>query len=122
MFRTGKQDEANKLKLETTGLNVRDVINSVMQMFNSQAESKRISLQMNLDPSLRLALRGDPVRLRQVLSNLLGNAIKFTNKGSVTIAVKPKSETRQHHVLRFEVRDTGIGISPEDAGRLFRPF
>ena len=114
--------EANKLKLETTGLNVREVINSVMQMFNSQAEAKRISLQMSLDPSLRLALRGDPVRLRQVLSNLLSNAIKFTNKGSVTIAVKPKSESRQHHVLRFEVRDTGIGISPEDAGRLFRPF
>lgn len=114
--------EANKLKLETTGLNVREVINSVMQMFNSQAEAKRINLQMSLDPSLRLALRGDPVRLRQVLSNLLSNAIKFTNKGSVTIAVKPKSESRQHHVLRFEVRDTGIGISPEDAGRLFRPF
>lgn len=114
--------EANKLKLETTGLNVREVVNSVMQMFNSQAEAKRISLQMNLDPSLRLALRGDPVRLRQVLSNLFSNAIKFTNKGSVTIAVKPKSESRQHHVLRFEVRDTGIGISPEDAGRLFRPF
>ena len=114
--------EANKLKLETTGLNVRDVVNSVVQMFTSQAEAKRISLQANLDPSLRLALRGDPVRLRQVLSNLLSNAIKFTNKGSVTIAVKPKSESRQHHVLRFEVRDTGIGISPEDAGRLFRPF
>lgn len=114
--------EANKLKLETTGLNVRDVVNSVVQMFTSQAEAKRITLQASLDPSLRLALRGDPVRLRQVLSNLLSNAIKFTNKGSVTIAVKPKSESRQHHVLRFEVRDTGIGISPEDAGRLFRPF
>lgn len=114
--------EANKLKLETTSLNVRDVVNSVLQMFNSQAEAKRITLNMNLDPSLRLALRGDPVRLRQVLSNLFSNAIKFTNKGTVTIAVKPKTETRQHHVLRFEVRDTGIGISPEDAGRLFRPF
>jgi signal transduction histidine kinase/CheY-like chemotaxis protein/HPt (histidine-containing phosphotransfer) domain-containing protein len=114
--------EANKLKLETTGLNIREVVNSVLQMFNSQAEAKRISLNMSLDPSLRLALRGDPVRLRQVLSNLFSNAIKFTNKGSVTIAVKPKSESRQHHVLRFEVRDTGIGISPEDAGRLFRPF
>jgi signal transduction histidine kinase/CheY-like chemotaxis protein/HPt (histidine-containing phosphotransfer) domain-containing protein len=114
--------EANKLKLETTGLNIRDVVNSVLQMFNGQAEAKRITLNMALDPSLRLALRGDPVRLRQVLSNLFSNAIKFTNKGSVTIAVKPKSESRQHHVLRFEVRDTGIGISPEDAGRLFRPF
>ena len=114
--------EANKLQLETTGLNIRDVVNSVVQMFQSQAEAKRIAVQVNLDPSLRLALRGDPVRLRQVLSNLLGNAIKFTAKGSVTLSVKAKSETRQHHVLRFEVKDTGIGIAPENANGLFKAF
>ncbi len=114
--------EANKLKLETTGLNIREVVFSVVQMFTSQAEAKRISINVNLDPSLRLALRGDPVRLRQILSNILSNAIKFTGKGSITIAIRAKSETRQHHILRFEVKDSGIGISPENASRLFKPF
>ncbi len=114
--------EANKLKLETTGLNIREVVFSVVQMFNSQAEAKRISINVNLDPSLRLALRGDPVRLRQILSNILSNAIKFTAKGSITITIRAKSETRQHHILRFEVKDNGIGISPENASRLFKPF
>ena len=114
--------EANKLKLETTGLNIREVVFSVVQMFTSLAEAKRISINVNLDPSLRLALRGDPVRLRQILSNILSNAIKFTSKGSITIAIRAKSETRQHHILRFEVKDSGIGISPENASRLFKPF
>ena len=114
--------EANKLKLETTGLNIREVVFSVVQMFNNQAEAKRISINVNLDPSLRLALRGDPVRLRQILSNILSNAIKFTGKGSITIAIRAKSETRQHHILRFEVKDSGIGISSENASRLFKPF
>jgi signal transduction histidine kinase/DNA-binding response OmpR family regulator len=114
--------EANKLRLETTSLNIRDVVSSVVQMFNSQAEAKRIKIVTNLDPSLRLAQRGDPVRLRQVLSNILSNAIKFTDKGSVTLNVRTKSESRQHLFLRFEIKDTGIGISPADASRLFKPF
>ena len=114
--------EANKLQLETTGMNLRDVVNSVMRMFQSQADAKHLVIQANLDPSLRLAVRGDPVRLRQVLSNLISNAIKFTDKGAVTISVKAKSETRQHHILRFEVKDTGIGIAPENSGSLFKAF
>ena len=114
--------EANKLQLETTGMNLRDVVNSVVRMFQNQADAKHLAIQVHLDPSLRLAVRGDPVRLRQVLSNLLSNAIKFTDKGTLTISVKAKSETRQHHILRFEVKDTGIGISPENAGSLFKPF
>ncbi|MFM6988862.1 MAG: sensor histidine kinase, partial [Arenimonas sp.] len=60
--------EANKLQLETTGMNLRDVVNSVVRMFQSQADAKHLLIQVNLDPSLRLAARGDPVRLRQVLS------------------------------------------------------
>jgi signal transduction histidine kinase/CheY-like chemotaxis protein/HPt (histidine-containing phosphotransfer) domain-containing protein len=114
--------EANKLRLETTGLNIREIVYSVVQMFNSQAAAKRIGIHIYLDPSLRLALRGDPVRLRQVLSNLLSNAIKFTGKGSIYISIRPKSETRQHHLLRFEIKDNGIGISEENASRLFKPF
>jgi signal transduction histidine kinase/CheY-like chemotaxis protein/HPt (histidine-containing phosphotransfer) domain-containing protein len=114
--------EANKLKLETTGINIREIIYSVVQMFNSQAEVKRIALNVHLDPALRLAMRGDPVRLRQVLSNIISNAIKFTERGSISISVRAKSESKQHHVLRFEIKDTGIGISPENANRLFKAF
>jgi signal transduction histidine kinase/CheY-like chemotaxis protein/HPt (histidine-containing phosphotransfer) domain-containing protein len=114
--------EANKLKLETTGINIREIIYSVVQMFNSQAEVKRISINVHLDPALRLAMRGDPVRLRQVLSNIISNAIKFTQKGSISISVRAKSETKQHHILRFEIKDTGIGISPENSSRLFKAF
>lgn len=114
--------EANKLTLETTSLNIRDIIYFVVQMFNGQAEQKKIAINIHLDPALRLAMRGDPVRLRQVLSNLLSNAIKFTDKGSINISVRAKSESKQHHILRFEIKDTGIGISPENANRLFKPF
>ena len=114
--------EANKLRLESTGLNIREIVHSVVQMFNSQAEAKRINIHVFLDPSLRLALRGDPVRLRQILSNILSNAIKFTGKGSISISVRAKSETRQHHLLRFEIKDSGIGISAENASHLFKPF
>ncbi|HWS39702.1 MAG TPA: ATP-binding protein, partial [Arenimonas sp.] len=111
-----------KLKLETTGINIREIIYSVVQMFNGQAEVKRISINVHLDPALRLAMRGDPVRLRQILSNIISNAIKFTQKGSINISVRAKSESKQHHILRFEIKDTGIGISPENASRLFKAF
>lgn len=114
--------EANKLQLETTGINIREIIYSVVQMFNSQAEVKRISINVHLDPALRLAMRGDPVRLRQVLSNIISNAIKFTQKGAISISVRAKSESKQHHILRFEIKDTGIGISQENANRLFKAF
>ena len=114
--------EANKLTLESTGLNIRDIIYFVVQMFNNQAEQKKISINVHLDSSLRLAMRGDPVRLRQVLSNLLSNAIKFTDKGAINISVRAKSESKNHHIIRFEIKDTGIGISPENSTRLFKPF
>lgn len=114
--------EAQKLRLESTGLNIRDLVNSVVQMFQGQAEHKKVGLDVELGLSIRVALRGDPVRLRQVLSNMVGNAVKFTKRGRVSIRVMQIAETRQHVKLRFEIEDTGIGIQPEDAGRLFKPF
>lgn len=114
--------EANKLVLETTGLNIRDIIYFVVQMFTGQAEQKQLAINVHLDPSLRLAMRGDPVRLRQVLGNLLSNAIKFTDTGSISISVRAKSESKQQYILHFEVKDSGIGISSENARHLFKPF
>ncbi len=114
--------EANKLELESTGLNLRELLESVMRLMEKPAESKGLRLGLSIDPAVRLAVRGDPVRMRQVLTNLLSNAVKFTERGSVTLNVVRKGETRTHHELRFEVRDTGIGIPSEKAQRLFAAF
>ena len=114
--------EASKLELETVGLNLREVLEGVERLMEKPAESKGLPLTLHIDPAVRLAVRGDPIRLRQVLSNLVSNAIKFTERGTVTISVTRRGETRTHHELRFEVRDTGIGISAEAANKLFKPF
>ncbi|MBN8428125.1 MAG: response regulator [Xanthomonadales bacterium] len=114
--------EANKLELESVGLNLRDVLDGVMRLMDSPADAKQLKLALHVDPSVRLAVRGDPVRLRQVLTNLVSNAVKFTERGGVRVSVTRKSETRTHHELRFEVEDTGVGITPEAAARLFKPF
>src|SRR5690606_37360577 len=114
--------EANKVQLETVGINLRELLDGVMRLMEKNAESKGLRLSLRIDPSVRLAVRGDPVRLRQVLTNLLSNAVKFTERGSVTLSVTRRSETRTQHLLRFEVLDTGIGIEPEAAEKLFQPF
>jgi signal transduction histidine kinase/CheY-like chemotaxis protein/HPt (histidine-containing phosphotransfer) domain-containing protein len=114
--------EANKLDLETVGLNLREVVDSVVRMLEKTAEGKGLKIQVVFDPNVRLACRGDPVRLRQVLSNLVSNAIKFTDRGQVTIQVSRRGETRTHSELMFAVKDTGVGISKEKADRLFQPF
>ncbi|WP_241688396.1 hybrid sensor histidine kinase/response regulator [Pseudoxanthomonas composti] len=114
--------EADKLELETTTFNLREVLDGVIQLMQRPAESRNLRLQLQLDPAVRLSVRGDPVRLRQVLTNLIGNAIKFTERGSVTLALRRLGETQQQHLLRFDVRDTGIGIPAEAQERLFRAF
>ncbi|HEX5755794.1 MAG TPA: ATP-binding protein, partial [Arenimonas sp.] len=114
--------EANKLELESTGFNLRDLLGSVVQLMEKSAEAKALRLDLHLDPSVRLAVRGDPVRLRQVLTNLISNAIKFTERGSVTVNVSRRGESRSHHELRFEIRDTGIGIARDKTSSLFRAF
>ncbi|MFC4726716.1 ATP-binding protein [Coralloluteibacterium thermophilus] len=114
--------EANKLELESTGFNLRELLESVMRLMHKNAESKGLKLELRLDPTVRLPVRGDQVRLRQVLTNLLSNAVKFTDRGGVTVGVSRRGETDQEHELRFEVRDTGIGIPPERVPGLFQAF
>jgi signal transduction histidine kinase/CheY-like chemotaxis protein/HPt (histidine-containing phosphotransfer) domain-containing protein len=114
--------EANKLDLETVGLNLREVVDSVVRMLEKTAEAKGLRIQVVIDPNVRLACRGDPVRLRQVLSNLVSNAIKFTERGQVTIQLSRRGETRTHTEVMFAVKDTGVGIPKEKAERLFQPF
>src|SRR5690554_1060290 len=114
--------EADKLELETTGFNLREVVEGVLQLMERPAQSKGLRMHMQIDPGVRLPVRGDPVRLRQVLGNLVSNAVKFTDRGSVTMSLRKLGETPTQHQLRFEVRDTGVGISQAAQGRLFQAF
>jgi signal transduction histidine kinase/CheY-like chemotaxis protein len=114
--------EADKLELETTPFNLRELLEGVLQLMERAAESKGLRLHLHIDPAVRLPVRGDPVRLRQILGNLVGNAVKFTDRGSVSIQVRRIGESTTQHRLRFEVRDTGIGIDPAAQERLFNAF
>ena len=114
--------DAERLELETVGLNLRELVNGVAQLLQRTAEAKGLRLAVTIDANVRLAVRADPVRLRQVLTNLVSNAIKFTERGGVHIQVSKRGETREHHEIVFAVRDSGIGIAPEVAAKLFRPF
>ncbi len=114
--------EANKVDLEITAFNLREVAESVVRLMTKQAETKGVLLHLEIEPGVRLPVRGDPTRLRQVLTNLLSNAIKFTDRGRVTLRIIKNGDDRIQHPLRFEVIDTGIGIAPEKVSQLFTAF
>src|SRR5690554_4629798 len=114
--------EADKLKLESTAFNVRELLEGVMQLMERPAQSKGLRMHLQIDPGVRLPVRDDPVRLRQVLGNLLSNAVKFTERGSITVSVRRIGESTAQHQLRFEVRDTGVGIAKAAQPRLFQAF
>ncbi|MCX5752943.1 MAG: ATP-binding protein, partial [Candidatus Krumholzibacteria bacterium] len=114
--------EAGRLELESMNFSVRDLVERVVQMFAERTRLKGIELLVFAQPELPTHMRGDPNRLAQVLINLVGNAIKFTDTGSVTIRVFLEAGGTEHATLRFTVSDTGIGISEEQKGRLFQAF
>jgi signal transduction histidine kinase len=114
--------EARKLALEIIDFDLGDLMESTVQMLAERAGSKEIELVLSLGDPLPTRLRGDPTRLRQILLNLTGNAIKFTDKGEVVVQVSCRRETQNHAVLNFSVRDTGIGIAVEVGPRLFQAF
>ncbi len=114
--------EAGRLEMAVTDLDPQALVEEVVDFFGSQAQGKGIELASQIDAGVPSALRGDPVRLRQVLVNLFGNAVKFTEKGSVTVHVSLQEEDERSVLLRFEVRDTGIGIPPEALPRIFHAF
>ena len=114
--------EADRMDLERIGFAPTKLISSVVSLFGITAANKGIILASEIDTSIPSILAGDPHRLRQVLSNLVGNAIKFTSEGGVTVRVAMVGNTPGETVLRFEVSDTGIGINDEGRARLFSPF
>lgn len=114
--------EAGKLKLEQTDFPLRIVIDEVIALFAPRAEQKGLVLNSIVASEVPRLVTGDPVRLRQILTNLLANAIKFTDSGQVTLRIENERLKESQLNLRITVRDTGIGITPQQQALLFQPF
>ncbi len=114
--------EANRLELESVSINLRELVDSVAQLMAHPAQAKGVTLSVRFDPNVRPIHRGDPVRLRQLLTNLVSNAVKFTDRGSVTVQVGRRGETPTHTQILFAIVDTGPGIDAQAQQRLFQPF
>ena len=114
--------EAGKLGVERIEMHVRDCVEDIGNEMAAQAAAKNIELIVNVDPGVPDRVLGDPQRLRQVLTNLIGNAVKFTHQGEIAVEVFPLALQNGRALLSFEVRDTGIGMAPETLSQLFEPF
>ncbi len=114
--------EAGKLDIEQVDFNLAEVLDNLAGVVGMKAEEKGLELLYLAPPDLPTALVGDPLRLGQVLLNLANNAVKFTERGEVSLALQIAGRGDHWVELRFEVRDTGIGIEPAQCERLFRPF
>jgi signal transduction histidine kinase/ActR/RegA family two-component response regulator len=114
--------EAGMLRMETTELCVPAVVEQALAIFGEPASNKGLKLAWSVDPAVPQLLRGDPGRLRQVLTNLVANAVKFTERGGIEVRVSLVKESPSESVVHFSIRDTGIGIAGEALPRLFNPF
>lgn len=114
--------EAGRLDIESVEFSLEEVLRNIGNLFIATAEHKEIEIVFAIAANLPLNLRGDPLRLGQVLGNLVGNALKFTERGEVQISVQGMPRDDGGILLEFSVRDTGIGMTPEQVGRLFTPF
>lgn len=119
--------ESGRLDLEYVDFDLHRILNSVITLMSGHAEAKKISLKLDIGSDVPRYFIGDPIRLRQVLLNLCGNSIKFTEEGGVTLRVQVDNfgeapKTKESRKIRFSIEDTGIGISPEAQRNLFNPF
>jgi two-component system sensor histidine kinase/response regulator len=114
--------EAGRLDLEEIDFDLRTVVEDVVELLAEQAERKELLLGCRIDPALPARLRGDPGRLRQVLTNLVGNAVKFTERGEVLVGVDVLAHDAEGTAVRITVADTGIGMSQQTVAGLFQPF
>ncbi len=114
--------EAGKLALENVNFNLRDGLAQTLKPFSVRAQDKGLHLNWQVDPQVDDRVVGDPVRLRQIIVNLVGNALKFTSSGGVTVSVQRESLEADYCVVRFTVKDTGIGIPIERQKEIFSSF
>lgn len=116
--------EAGKIAIEEVNFEFHSLVQSVHSVFQFEAKEKDLELNFNIDPKIPTHLKGDSLRLRQILTNLVGNALKFTHKGFVTttISLISESETDSDILLKFEVQDTGRGIDKGQQDNLFKKF
>lgn len=114
--------EAGRLEVESVNFGLEEVLEDVASVVHGKAQTKALKFQIVTDSDVPRALRGDPYRLKQVLLNLADNAIKFTAKGGVTVRTRLERVVDGSAVLRFSVKDTGIGMTDHEMARLFRPF
>ncbi|MFA7291579.1 MAG: ATP-binding protein [Rhodocyclaceae bacterium] len=114
--------ESGRLQLEMTGFSLRNVIDGIATFANQLADEKDLRLSLEIAPEVPCYLVGDPLRLTQILTNLVGNAVKFTSHGGVAVRCACQEVVDGKAMLKFSVADTGIGWSPEELGKLFQPF
>ncbi len=114
--------EAGRVTIETLPFDAADLVEGVVELLTPRAHEKGIEIGFYIDPLLRRTLLGDPTRIRQILVNLVGNAVKFTDEGSVAVELEALDATDSHLVLRITVSDTGIGIPAEALPTLFNKF
>ncbi|MDR2353721.1 MAG: response regulator [Deltaproteobacteria bacterium] len=114
--------EAGKLSMERIEFQLEEVLDNVLNLVTVRANEKDIELILSVTSSTPTNLTGDPLRLSQILNNLISNAVKFTEKGRVTLSVEPIQESQERVILRFVIQDTGIGLTPEQQGKLFKAF
>ena len=112
----------HQLSVEEIGFNLRDVVDTAVSLYASQAALKGLQLASSIDPAIPTDLQGDPHRLGEILTNLLNNALRFTETGAVRVVVSLEELSADSAHIRFEIQDTGIGISPADQERVFEPF
>jgi len=114
--------EAGKMTLEEIDFNLPSICQEVNDMFTARAKEKNLALEFRLDDKIPAGLRGDPLRLKQVLINLISNSVKFTNQGSIVVAIEAGRKRGRKVKLKFSIRDSGIGMSQEQLDSLFEPF
>ncbi|MEZ4381070.1 MAG: response regulator [Nannocystaceae bacterium] len=114
--------EAHRMELEQARVDVRHVVDDVLTLYSGSARAKKLELFAVVEPGVLSSYTGDPTRLRQCLSNLVANAIKFTERGSVTIRVASSDADDEAYDLRFVVEDTGIGVDEAALATIFEPF
>jgi len=114
--------EAGKIELLETEYETMTMINDLVNMVSIRLESKNIGFELEVDPNLPVKLYGDDIKIKQIITNLLTNAVKYTNQGSINLKITFEKESENEIVLKVFVKDTGIGIKEEEIHKLFKPF